>query len=379
MQPQNKRKRHVPVHNAQHVYWSERANGTKVYEVRFPRNADGKRLYETVGPRLEDAKQRAREVHGLAAPRVASVATTLNQVIESWRETRELRPRSVESFDTMIRLHIAPRFGRVKVRDIDKHAIMAWLNGLTRKDGRPGPLASGTRRLILATLQILLAHAVEMDALGAVPRLDRKRRPKAGESRRRVLSRYEEVRLLAYCAPFAWLRPIITVSLHQALRLGEVAGLQWEDVDFAAGKLHVRRSLGRDGTLGLPKGGRAASIELTPATREALLELRQDSDGTGFVFVNSLGAQRQMRDIQRAFTKARDRAALPVTDDGAVCFHSLRHTGISRLANHPAIPLVHVRDFARHTDLAVTQGYVHRIESEAVTVAIGDALAQASA
>jgi integrase len=194
-----------------------------------------------------------------------------------------------------------------------------------------------------------------------------------------VLSRHEEVRLLAYCAPFAWLRPIITVSLHQALGLGEVAGLQWEDVDFAAGKLHVRRSLGRDGTLGLPKGGRAASIELTPATREALLELRQDSDGTGFVFVNSLGGQRQMRDIQRAFTTARDRAALPVTDDGAVCFHSLRHTGISRLANHPAIPLVHVRDFARHTDLAVTQGYVHRIESETVTVAIGDALAQASA
>jgi integrase len=56
-------------------------------------------------------------------------------------------------------------------------------------------------------------------------------------------------------------------------------------------------------------------------------------------------------------------------------FHSLRHTGISRLANYPAIPLVHVRDFARHTDLAVTGGYVHKIENATVTAAIGEALA----
>jgi len=84
---------------------------------------------------------------------------------------------------------------------------------------------------------------------------------------------------------------------------------------------------------------------------------------------------RGLSDIQRAFRKARERADLPVTDAGEVVFHSLRHTRISRLANHPAIPLVHVRDFARHTDLATTQGYVHRIGDAKVTTAIGEALA----
>lgn len=84
---------------------------------------------------------------------------------------------------------------------------------------------------------------------------------------------------------------------------------------------------------------------------------------------------RRLHDAQRSFRKARDRAALPVTDEGRVVFHSLRHTGISRLANHPAVPLVHVRDFARHADLATTQGYVHEIESATVTAAIGEALA----
>jgi integrase len=81
-----------------------------------------------------------------------------------------------------------------------------------------------------------------------------------------------------------------------------------------------------------------------------------------------------MRDVQRVFSAACARAHLEVTDYGKVVFHSLRHTGISRLANHPAIPLVHVRDFARHTDLATTQGYVHKIDDVKITAAIGEAL-----
>jgi integrase len=114
-----------------------------------------------------------------------------------------------------------------------------------------------------------------------------------------------------------------------------------------------------------------------PAARHALLEQRLAVQGE-LVFPNNLGGYRLIRDIGRAFDKARTQAALQVTEDGKVVFHSLRHTGISRLANHPAIPLVQVRDFARHTDLKTTMGYVHRIESEAVTTAMAEALGGAS-
>jgi integrase len=109
--------------------------------------------------------------------------------------------------------------------------------------------------------------------------------------------------------------------------------------------------------------------------KEALLELRgMGTSAEGFLFTTSNGTPRQHRDIQRAFGNARLRAALPETEDGPVVFHSLRHTGISRLANHPKIPLVHVRDFARHSNLATTQGYVHKIDSEEITTAIAEAL-----
>jgi integrase len=363
------------VRGALSIYKSQRANGTWVYEVRLP----GKqRLYETVGTRLDQAKARAREVH--AGPvQVTSVATTIDQAVEDWRRTRQMRPRSAETLDQQYRSHIQPVLGHRKVRDINPREIEAWLNGLRRKDGRDGDLSLATKRLALSTLQIILAHAVEMGVIAAVPKLPRRKTPKVPEGRKRILSQDEEQRLLAYCARSDWLRPIIVVALHQALRLGEVLALQWDDVDFVGGKMHIRRSVDRHGSLGPTKGGREDEIPLTPKAREALLELRLDSDGTGFVFRNGNGMSRDQGVVHRAYSNAVRAAALPVTRDGKVVFHTLRHTGISRLANHPAIPAVQVRDFARHSNLVTTQGYVHRIESQVVTAAIAEALAGSEA
>ena len=149
------------------------------------------------------------------------------------------------------------------------------------------------------------------------------------------------------------------------------SGSSGRDVDFGAGTLHVRRGVDRPAPRApararaarITSERRAPRIELTPPAREALLELRLEA-AEGPVFVNGQGGRRSIGDTQRAFGKCRERAALPVSEDGAVVFHLLRHTGISRLANHPAIPLVHVRDFARHKDLATTQGYVHKIDDE---------------
>lgn len=63
--------------------------------------------------------------------------------------------------------------------------------------------------------------------------------------------------------------------------------------------------------------------------------------------------------------------AIPVT---VVAYRRAARPGRCYLTSSPAIPLVHVRDFARHSDLAVTQGYVHRIESGRVKTAMAEAL-----
>ena len=355
-------RRHVPTATS-HIYKSQRANGKWVFEVRHPADGEGRRRHEVVGSSFAAAKARAHEVHAPNAPRTASTNLTFAEVVEDWRATRELRPSSKARLDGILDRHVLPRIGRTKAREIDSRAILRLLAVVP------------SAKLTYSTVRIVLGHAVEMGCLGAVPKLPSKRIPKAGKARKRILSVDEEARLIAYAARYGVLSQVVRVALGQALRIGEIAGLMWTDIDFGKGKLHVRRSVDKDGNVGPTKGGREDVIALTPKARAALLELRLQSDGSGYVFRNRDGGPWAQRDIGRAFNAAREAAAIRVSEEGKVTFHSLRHTSISRLANHPAIPLVHVRDFARHTDMATTQGYVHRIESEDVTAAFAEALA----
>jgi integrase len=190
----------------------------------------------------------------------------------------------------------------------------------------------------------------------------------------------KEPRLLEHALD--WLKEIVIVALHQALRKGEVLALQKDDVDFVNGKLHVRRQIHDDGTIGPCKGqsqedferGVGDKIDLMPAARKVLAEKALQAGPTGWLFVNRYGEPRSHGDIDRAYGNARDRAGLPETEDGKVVFHSLRHTGISRPANHPGVPLVHVQEFARHKDIKTTMSYVHKIESEQVVSAMAEAL-----
>ena len=67
------------------------------------------------------------------------------------------------------------------------------------------------------------------------------------------------------------------------VRLGELCGLQWPDVDLAAGTLTVRRALARDGANGWalaePKTTRSRrTIPLAAAARSALEDQRARQD-----------------------------------------------------------------------------------------------------
>ncbi len=62
------------------------------------------------------------------------------------------------------------------------------------------------------------------------------------EARRAVpaLSLAEQDRLIAKCP--SWLRPLVVVSLDTGLRKGELAALEWGDVDLVEGAVQVRES-----------------------------------------------------------------------------------------------------------------------------------------
>jgi integrase len=365
-------KRHQPVKGHRGIYWSG-TERSKRFEIRYT-DGTGKRRFEVVGSRLDEAKARLAEVTVARqrGEKLTRVGMTFEECVTEWRTVRSIRPRTAESYDRIIRLHLAPRFGHTRVADIDTVALRSWLLRLQRESG----LAPATQQLVFAVLSTVLGHAVEAGAITANPvkGLSRRVKPTAVKLPTRILGPEEEPLLFGAAGRRAWMVPIIRVALLAGLRLGEVCGLQWQDVDLAADKLYVRHNLSKDGrTLGPPKGGPAV-IDLHPELRQLLRVMKLQSGGGEYVFTNTLGQRRQPRDVQRAWQGMTHKAGLS-EEPRSLRFHDLRHTCASRLANAPGASMPWVQSYLRHGSLQTTLGYVHAIPSEERLQAAWKALA----
>jgi integrase len=69
----------------------------------------------------------------------------------------------------------------------------------------------------------------------------------------------------------------VRFTAYSGMRVGEVCGLEWGDVDFERMRIMVRRRVYR-GEVDLPKSGRIREIRLFPEARDALLTVPRKGD-----------------------------------------------------------------------------------------------------
>lgn len=132
------------------------------------------------------------------------------------------------------------------------------------------------------------------------------------------------------------------MALFTGLRRGELFKLQWQDVDFDRGFIHIRT----------PKGGQDQKIPLNQAARE-LLEAHPRT-GSPYVFPGRGGNQRT--DINKQVTRIKEAAGLP-KDFRAL--HGLRHVYASMLASSGQVELYTLQKLLTHKSAAMTQRYAH--------------------
>ena len=148
-------------------------------------------------------------------------------------------------------------------------------------------------------------------------------------------------------------RALIAVLLggDAGLRTGEMIALEWTDIDFRRSLLHVNRAEW-EGHIGMPKGGRARTVNMTSRLAAALKGhrhlkgprvLRSDDESTAD------------RDALSSWIKrAERRAGLPITGR----LHILRQTFCSRLAIRGATTKA-IQELAGHASPTTTQRYMH--------------------
>jgi len=161
-------------------------------------------------------------------------------------------------------------------------------------------------------------------------------------ARTRWLSPEEEVRLrVAIEARHPEHLPELGLALNTGLRLSEMYGLTWENVNVS------RRVL----TIPLSKNGEMRHVPLNGPAVAALVELRKRGDGTGRVIRNPQGEP--LSDPRHWFEPAVRTAKIR-----AFSWHCLRHTFASRLVM-AGVDLRTVQELLGHKSIGMTVRYSH--------------------
>lgn len=335
--------------------------------------------YLTVGYD-ENGKRRRRVVYGRSKAEVleklarlqADVLTglltepqrlTVAQFLRHWLDDAArsaLRPSTYVRYDSIIRNHIVPHLGGLKLPRLQPSHVQAFYARLEAEGA-----SARTRELCHVVLHRALGQAVRW---GYVARnvCDAVEKPRPERRSIQALAREEAVRLLE-AARDDRLCALYVVAITAGLRQGELFGLQWDDVDLKAGAVFVRRTVSEikgQLVIGEPKTAKARRrVELPAIAVAALREHRKRMLAEGhpgpWVFCDTNGGPlRRSNFLRRSFYPLLERAGVP-----RIRFHDLRHTSATLLLLQGVHPKV-VQERLGHAQVSITlDTYSHVLPS----------------
>jgi integrase len=289
-----------------------------------------------------------------------------------------VRQRTYERYESIVRVHIKPAIGRLKLKALTP----AHVRALYRKKLDAG-LAPRTVNYIHVTLHKALSQAVSD---GLVQRNAASvKAPRPGKPEIKPLSQEQARKLIAAAYESGdRFEALYVLALHCGLREGELLGLRWADVDLggSAATIQVRRTLSETRTghkFEKPKNGKGRSIRCSQKATEALKShrARQNEErlrvgslwqDNGLVFPTTTGTTMSCTNLLgRHFKPLLKRARLP-----AIRLHDLRHTCATILlmaGKHPK----YVQELLGHASISITlDTYSHVIEG--MDGGLGDAM-----
>lgn len=149
--------------------------------------------------------------------------------------------------------------------------------------------------------------------------------------------------------------PLYLTAAMCGLRQGELVALRWQDVDWNAMLIRVRRNFTR-GRFGTPKSRRSSRAVPMPAqvaaTLRRLFKSSQFTGDTDLVFCHpETGAPYDASKLRKRFKDAVKAAGIR-----PIRFHDLRHTFGTRMAAAGA-PLRNIQEWMGHRDYKTTSIY----------------------
>ena len=316
--------------------------------------------------------------------------TTLNDIYELWKDLkRGLKNNTFENYKYMYETFVRHQIGTKYVSSIKKSDIKRYYNSLVDEKN----LKASTIDSIHTVLHQVFNMAVDDDYIRNNPTDNVLRELKRSHcfktEKRRALTRPEQDLFLDYLknTPEAqYWYPLFAVMVGTGLRVGELTGLRWCDIDLDEGIIDVNHTLvyydhRTDGskkgcyfnvnTTKTPAGMR--QVPMLDFVKEAfqMEKERQDMldlhckatvDGyTDFIFINRFGQPQHQatlnRAIQRIIRNCNDKQFLENENPEILLphfsCHSLRHTFTTRMCE-AGVNVKVIQDALGHKDISTT-------------------------
>ena len=254
------------------------------------------------------------------------------------RKEQLVKESTFSAYSNIVVNHLVPHFGRVGLQDITEERIQSFAFHLLR-DGRldgAGGMCERSTRDIIVVLKNSLRDAMKLKLLPSAE-FEIQYPNKQDRFKIKVIAKSEQQKLVQ--AVYLALSPRsvgIMLALYTGLRIGEVCGLKWSDIDFENKMLHVNRTVQRVYRKTLDGKGKSQIIVGPPKTRSSRREvpisaillpvLKRIAPETSDVFFLS-GTEKcvEVRTYRTFFDDFLKKNQLE-----SINFHALRHTFATR-------------------------------------------------
>lgn len=365
---------------------TQRKDGT--YDFRWT-SADGKR-HSVYAATLQELREKEEEIIRDKQDGIKTEIrrTTVNDVFELWCDLkRGLKHNTFTNYKYMYNMFVRPSFGKLRIASVKKSDVKRFYNTLADEK----ILTIATIDNIHTVLHQVFDLAVDDNYIRINPTdhmLKELKQSHNFETEKRKAPTVAEQKLfidfLQNHPQYHHWYPVFAVMLGTGMRVGEIVGLRWCDIDLEQGIIGVNHTLvyynnhgdgkGCSFSINTPKtkaGER--TIPMLDFVKEAFLMEKKYQEETGlhckatvdcytdFIFINRFGDVQHQgtlnKAIRRIIRDCNDEVLLrgeadPVLLPKFSC-HSLRHTFTTRLCES-GVNVKVIQDVLGHADISTT-------------------------
>ena len=284
---------------------------------------DGKTKYRSVyGRSYAEVRQKLVPLKVAVPTLIVACKLTVLELFDEWLSAVKLRvkPSTFANYQMKVEKHILPEYGGMRYDLLTVQMLNSYIQ---RK------LDSGLSEKYVSDIVIVFKTMTKYAAKihGFRNILANVELPKVHRKETVLLTHGQQLQLCRYLQMSRNPTSLcILLSLYTGLRVGEVCGLMWSDIDFKKSIITVRRTVQRIRI----NNHKTQLIADTPKSRmshrtipvpEFIMKLLRDSRSNDDCYILSDSEKIiEPRTLQRRFKSILKKANLP-----SVCYHSLRH------------------------------------------------------